>query len=411
MARRQKKIIQNKRNRIYQGHFRLGDEEPGHPGRRLKLCSFDEAYYKETHRGQVKRSDIEIKRYLNHLYQERLEYLLAEKAEQDRKQKSPLMGELMREWIETRKDNRAPRTIKESQYLLRDYVSVNDDHPVADLDEHHVNHLKNYYRSRGNKDATLNKKLRELQTFLNWVYEKEIFPRPFKIEKIRETRQKPHILSHEQEERLLKRILGLIEKPNGKERRFGYYTHLRVYMVLAHTGLRRSELLHLKIEDIDLHKGVLLIKDDAKRRQDGDQHRVKERKEKKVPISESLHGFLVRDLGDRNQGEVYYLDNGYGEMYFEWADSLTGTFAKHLQALGIKGVKPLHGFRATVASRLINEVGTDISHVQEILGHSDVSTTLLYKDHNMIPLKKAVSSLSNGATDIVMPSLNNKEQD
>ena len=161
MARRQKKIINNKKNRIFQGNFRLGDEDPGMPGRRLKLCTFEEAYYKETTRGKVRRSDMEIKRYVENIFQEKLEYLLAEKAELDRKQKSPRIGELMREWLETRKGNRAPKTIKESEYLIRDYIVVNDDHLIADLNEQHINHLKNYYRSQGNKDATLNKKLRE----------------------------------------------------------------------------------------------------------------------------------------------------------------------------------------------------------------------------------------------------------
>ncbi len=242
------------------------------------------------------------------------------------------------------------------------------------------------------------------------LYEKEIFHRPFKIEKIKETRRKPRILTHEQDERLLNHILEAIKKPNSKERQFAYYTHLRAYMALAHTGLRRSELLHLKLEDIDLTKGILLIKDDEKRRQDGDKHKVKERKEKKVPISESLNMFLTKDFANRNEDEVYYLDDGQGDMYFKWADSLTSDFGRHMKKLGITGVKPLHGFRATVASRLINEVGTDISHVQEILGHSDVSTTLLYKDHNMIPLKKAVSSLSNGTIDIEFPNIINNDK-
>ena len=125
-----------------------------------------------------------------------------------------------------------------------------------------------------------------------------------------------------------------------------------------------------------------------------------------MPISDDLAAFLTKDLKDRGTDEVYYLDNGYGAIYFKYEDSLTHAFRKHLRELGIKGVKPLHGFRATVASRLINLYAVDISHVKEILGHSDISTTLLYKDPDMVPLKKAVSNLSNGKSKIKIPNLN-----
>ena len=405
MGRKQQKIIWNEKAGIVQGNFRLGDEDPGRPGKRLKICDIEEALYKETSRGRSKRSSTETKRFVNILYQEKLEYLLAKKVEEEQRKKSPHIGELLQEWLETRIGNRAPRTIKESRYLIENYIAVNDDHPVVDISEQHINHFKDYIRARGCRDTTLNKRLRELQTFLNWVYEKELLPRPFKIEKIRETRQKPRILSHEQEEQLVKRILGLLSGTKSKRRWFGYYNHFRAYMMLAHTGLRRAELLHLKIEDIDLKNGVLLIKDDVEA---GGSHKVKERKEKKVPISNDLLAFLEKDLKDRGEDEIYYLDDGYGAIYFKYEDSLTHAFRKHLRELGIKDVKPVHGFRATVASRLINLYAVDISHVKEILGHSDISTTLLYKDPDMVPLKKAVSNLSNGKSKIRIPSINNK---
>ncbi len=90
------------------------------------------------------------------------------------------------------------------------------------------------------------------------------------------------------------------------------------------------------------------------------------------------------------------MDIGRGKHYFKFADNLTASFKKHLNKLGVKGIKPLHGFRATVASRLLNEENYDISNVRDLLGHSDIMTTLGYKKKDLLTLREAVSSLSNG---------------
>lgn|GEM_PF-5078154 len=91
-----------------------------------------------------------------------------------------------------------------------------------------------------------------------------------------------------------------------------------------------------------------------------------------------------------------YLECGKGDHYFKYADYLTAGFKKHLAKMGVKGIKPLHGSRATVASRLLNEENYDVSHVRDLLGHSDIKTTLGYKKKDLPTLREAVSSLSNG---------------
>ena len=106
--------------------------------------------------------------------------------------------------------------------------------------------------------------------------------------------------------------------------------------------------------------------------------------------------YLLKDLDRRKKSEVWFLDNGRGDHYFKFADNLTAGFKKHLNKLGVKGIKPLHGFRATVASRLLNEENYDVSHVRDLLGHSDIKTTLGYKKKDLPKLREAVSSLSNG---------------
>jgi integrase/recombinase XerC len=156
--------------------------------------------------------------------------------------------------------------------------------------------------------------------------------------------------------------------------------------MLAFTGMRRGELIHLRLSNIDMKSDIIEIRGEH----------IKEGREKDIPISPVLKKYLEKDLGRRKKSEVWFLDNERGDHYFMFADSLTAGFKKHLNKLGVIGIKPLHGFRATVASRLLNEENYDISHVRDLLGHSDIKTTLGYKKKDLPKLREAVSSLSNG---------------
>jgi len=368
------------------GRFKIQDGDSKKPDRRLKLCDLEDYKYKITRRGRSKSSATEKARYLEYLYNEKLEYLLHEQMEEDRRKKYPFISEVMTRWIASRISTRSPLTVRESTDLRRYYQMVNDDHPLCDFSPEHVSHLINYFEGIGNAPYTVNKRLQELQTFLNWCYKLEYFDRPIKIDRVKVVAREPVTLGHEDEARLVKRIKGLIKENKSVRYKTTYRMQLRSYYMLAFTGMRRGELINLQLSNIDMKNDIIEIRGEH----------IKEGREKDIPISPVLKKYLEKDLDRRKGAEVWYLDNGRGKHYFKFADNLTAGFKKHLTKLGVKGIKPLHGFRATVASRLLNEENYDISHVRDLLGHSDIKTTLGYKKKDLPKLREAVLSLSNG---------------
>jgi site-specific recombinase XerD len=135
------------------------------------------------------------------------------------------------------------------------------------------------------------------------------------------------------------------------------------FFVLAHTGLRASELLDLRQQDVDLPGGRLWM-----RAGKGGRDRV-------VYLSETarlaLQRYLVGSSLPPTAPVFTHPDGrslGYGWLY------------QHLLQLGqaaeVVQVTP-HRLRHTLATRLLN-VGMEITRIQKLLGHEHVDTTMIY---------------------------------
>ncbi|WP_413627350.1 site-specific tyrosine recombinase XerD [Fructilactobacillus vespulae] len=168
----------------------------------------------------------------------------------------------------------------------------------------------------------------------------------------------------------------LMEMPNLKSK-FGIRDRAIIEVLYA-TGLRVSELINLKLGDLHLEMNLI-------------QTIGKGNKERIVPIDEVAIDWLskylneIRPLFLKGKQSKFIFLNGHGGQLSRqsvWKKIRAYVLAAKI----VKNVTP-HTLRHTFATNLL-ENGADLRTVQELLGHSDISTTQIYTHVSHEHLKK-----------------------
>jgi len=133
--------------------------------------------------------------------------------------------------------------------------------------------------------------------------------------------------------------------------------------VLAHTGLRASELMDAQFQDLDLGGNRLIV-----RQGKGQRDRV-------VYLSNLAHQAIEHYLDGmaRLPTAPLWTRPGGQPVTYTWLRAHVAAFG---QAAGIVGLTA-HRLRHTLATRLLN-AGMDITRIQKLLGHAHLSTTQIY---------------------------------
>ena len=85
------------------------------------------------------------------------------------------------------------------------------------------------------------------------------------------------------------------------------------------------------------------------------------------------------EVNSRQPKEQWFLDDGQGKLAYTSETHLARPFSEINRALGIDGVKPLHGIRASVITHLL-ELGNEITLVQKLARHTLITTTKGYQN-------------------------------
>ncbi len=146
------------------------------------------------------------------------------------------------------------------------------------------------------------------------------------------------------------------------------------------TGIRLSELIGLKVSDVDLSNRTIKVLG-------------KRSKERIVPIiptiSDSIHKYLTPRQGiflEGNLEENYYLfvtEKGkptYSKLVYRIVN-------KYLAYVSTNAKKNPHTLRHSFATSMLNH-GADLNAVKEILGHSNLAATQIYTHNTIEKLKK-----------------------
>jgi site-specific recombinase XerD len=208
-----------------------------------------------------------------------------------------------------------------------------------------------HLRKSGFKPSTLRIYKAALVGFHKWRGENLVFP--IKV---------PHHLPPYHSNEKVNRILGLA------------VNNLRDHLILrlqSDAGLRRSEVENLTVRRVDLKEGMLHVLGK------GDKDRV-------IPLTQELHKLLESACRDKKPDDSVVGLKGKG---------IYGVVKKYARLAGEPGFHP-HDLRHAFATRLV-EGHANIRAVQELLGHSDLSTTSAYLGLAPKHLEEAIRGLEN----------------
>jgi len=152
--------------------------------------------------------------------------------------------------------------------------------------------------------------------------------------------------------------------------------HRLIIKILYGCGLRVSEIINLKKEDINFNENLIHIK------------LAKGKKDRFIKIPESLKKELESYCNLLN-GEVLFPSNQGSKLTKKTIGKIVENAAKKA---GIKKRVYPHLLRHSFASHLL-EQGTDLRIIQKLLGHSDIKTTQIYTHISQASIKNIKSPL------------------
>jgi site-specific recombinase XerD len=219
-----------------------------------------------------------------------------------------------------------------------------------------------YIHSRqeaGRKPNTIQAELTVFRAFWRELLDQEQVTNQaiLRVKAPQSSQQLPRYLAPSDFQRLLQVIEAhtQTDQPDDRLNRAWFY-------LLAHTGLRVSELLNLRVSDCDLTGKRLRIRN-AK----GNQDRV-------VPMTDKLVSVISDYVVVREPASTDHL------LTFQGAALNYSLVSARLHRFGqIAGIEPLtcHRLRHTLATLLVNQ-GMPISSLQKLLGHRNINMTLIY---------------------------------
>ena len=234
------------------------------------------------------------------------------------------------------------------------------------------------------KNSTISRRYSALNQFFNFeVNESRLNENPMdRIERISSKRVLPDVLSEEEVEEVLIYVRNSVNIGSESKKKKSLRTACLVEVLYA-TGMRVSELITLKLSDLRLSRRILNVIG-------------KGSKQRIIPITSRAHDIIVKWMNYIPENSVYLFPS-YGINGHITRDSVNKLLADISLNTNIdrKRLTP-HKLRHAFATHIMNR-GADLRVVQELLGHSSISTTEIYThilDTRLVDLLKKSHPLS-----------------
>ncbi len=243
------------------------------------------------------------------------------------------------------------------------YIEFLRNKGIKQIDRAHTKHIKKYMvflQKKKKSPSTIARNVASLKRFYAFLEEKGVISvnpiehiKPPKVEK-----ELPEILTPEE-------IAVLLEQPSGAEPKD--IRDKAMLELLYATGIRVSELISLKISDVNTKIGYIKC------------HKQKE--ERIIPIGkvaitalENYIGVIRTSFALPEETALFVNMNGQGMT----RQGFWKILKQHAETAGIQKKITPQTLRHSFAVHLL-ENGADLQSIQSMLGHSDISSTQVYE--------------------------------
>ena len=242
----------------------------------------------------------------------------------------------------------SPSTIRTYDNEFRQFLHTIKDKPAADFSPARLKDYFQYcYTTLKLSESTLHSRINAMKFYYEQVLKREKFfweiPRPKKPLLL------PKVIGKEQ----IASLINAIENTK----------HKTIIMLAYACGLRVSEVVSLKVRNIDGERKMLFI------------GRAKGKKDRIVSLSPNML-IMLREYYKQYKPKDYLFEGQFENEHLS-KRSIQNVLQKAKAKAGIKQDGSMHMLRHSFATHLLDK-GIDVVFIQKLLGHNDIKTTLKY---------------------------------
>ncbi len=279
----------------------------------------------------------------------------------------------------THEKNYSPNTVKAYEKDIQGFTNFClKEHDLKQIDNADYNLIRGWVVqmvTEGLSNRSVNRKIASLKAYYKFLLRTEnIQVNPLAKHKALKTPTKIEVPFSEMEMNMLLQQAHFEDGFEGSRDRL-------IIELLYTTGIRRAELINLKLKDIDLSQKTMKVLG-------------KRNKERIVPLLDSTLNLYEIYLDNRmnldsiKERDFVFLTKSGIKIYETLVYRIiNGYFSK----VSSKVKKSPHILRHTFATHLLNK-GADLNSVKELLGHSSLASTQVYTHNSIAELKKVHAS-------------------
>lgn len=274
------------------------------------------------------------------------------------------------EWMRVK--NYSEETIEGRGYILRFFRLWCENHGITSpvevtrqVLESYQRYLYHYRDKRGKRLMVQSRetKLTALRSFFGWLskYKHILYNPASDLEMPRREHRLPRVILTQSEVEQVMNQVDLSDPMGLRDR--------AILELLYSTGIRRSELCRLEVKDLDIERGLLMIR------------QGKNKKDRLIPVGERALKWLEKYLYELRPDLTIDIDE---ERLFLTrrgdpirSPHLTRIVSTRVSSANIGKEGSCHIFRHTMATLML-EGGADIRFIQQMLGHVQLETTQIY---------------------------------